>query len=110
AFLRYTDATDWQIAETPVDEQGKPYRGFIPNEASARITPHGGGLLVGRDQSRSVDQQATALVRDPGGRFTALPPPPPDVLLASSGDVPAETLGDDLGSGHVADAAIEEGG
>ena len=46
-FCATRTRSGWQVVETPVDEEGKPYRGFIPNERSARITPHGGGLLVG---------------------------------------------------------------
>ena len=48
AFLRWTDATGWQVAETPQDASGAVYRGPDPNRGSARITPGGGGLLVGR--------------------------------------------------------------
>src|SRR6478609_7560978 len=57
AFLRHTDASGWQVAET-VDAQE-------PNRASPRITPGGGGLLVTR---------GAVLVREPGGTFQPAPP------------------------------------
>jgi hypothetical protein len=104
AFTRYTNATGWQVYETPVDENGDPYRGPALNRLSVRTTPHGGGLALGRDNSRPSNAQVVALARDPGGRFKALPAPPEDVLL------PGEALGDDRGLGTVADAAVEEGG
>src|SRR4051794_36025607 len=60
AFLRHTDATGWQVADT-VDAQE-------PNRSSPRITPGGGGVLVTRGP--------VVLVREPGGKFEAAPPAP----------------------------------
>ena len=77
------------------------YRGSTPNERSARITPHGGAILVGKDPAL---QQPTVLHRNPGGRFGLLPAPPADVLL------PGETLATEDGNGRVAVAAFEEDG
>ena len=65
AFLRHTDASGWQVFDMPVDG-GLPYRGPVPNRLSARITPEGGGVLVGRDTSRPVDEQLVVLIHDPG--------------------------------------------
>ena len=82
-FERATDADpDWTIAETPLNEEGQPYRGMEPNRLSARIAPHGGGLLVGQDSTRPSGKQTVVLARDPGGRFRVLPEPPAGVLLA----------------------------
>ena len=110
AFLRHTDATGWQVFETPLESPGGPaYRGFLPNQLSARITPRAGGILVGRDSSRPLGRQARVLQRNPGGRFTLLPDPPPEVLLPAAGDQGAEELAENSGSGPVAVAAVEEG-
>ncbi len=118
-FERATDANpDWTIAETPLDEQGQAYRGMDPDRISARIAPHGGGLLVGQDSTRVSGKQTVVLVRDPGGRFHVLPEPPTGVLLAAgepdeageNGDEGAEVLVEKEGSGAVADAAVENEG
>lgn len=110
AFVRHTDASGWQVFDTPVDEAGDPYRGPFPNRLSARMTPAGGGVLVGRDTSRPVGEQVVVLDRDPGGRWRALAAPPPGVLLPAEGEAPAEALAGDHGAGAVADAAFDEGG
>ena len=69
-FERATGADPgWRIQETPLDGEGHLYRGMEPNRLSARITPHGGGLLVGEDPSRPSGKQTVVLARDPGGRF-----------------------------------------
>ncbi len=118
-FERATDADpDWTIAETPLGEEGHIYRGMNPDRPSARIAPHGGGLLVGQDSTRVSGKQAVVLAREPGGRFRVLPEPPAGVLLAAgeaeetgeSGDTSAETLAENEGSGAVADAAVENEG
>jgi len=109
-FERASDEdSDWTIVETSLDEAGQPYRGMQPNRLSARITPHGGGLLVGEDSTRPSGKQLVVLTRDPGGRFQVLPEPPAGVLLAAGegGDPNAEVLAEASGSGAVADAAIE---
>jgi hypothetical protein len=111
-FERASDEdSDWTIAETPLDEAGQPYRGMQPNRLSARITPHGGGLLVGEDSTRAAGRQTVVLARDPGGgRFQALPEPPVGVLLGAGegGDPDAEVLAEGSGSGAIADAAVED--
>jgi len=109
-FERASDEdSDWTIAETPLDEAGQPYRGMQPNRLSTRITPYGGGLLVGEDSTRSQGKQTVVLARDPSGRFQVLPEPPAGVLLAAGegGGPNAEVLAEASGSGAVADAAIE---
>ncbi len=116
-FERATDADpDWTIQETPVGEEGKPYRGMEPNPLSARITPHGGGLLVGQDSTRPAGKQSVVLMRDPGGRFQLLPEPSTGVLLAAGEDgeagesePKAETLVEKEGAGRIADTAVENG-
>ncbi len=110
AFLRHTDATGWQVYETPLDEQGNPYRGPAPNPLSARTTARGGAVLVGRDTARPVGSQAVLLHRDPGAdTFQALAPPSPEVLLPAGPDGPAEAIAEDQGAGRVAIAAFDEG-
>ncbi|HEU0251353.1 MAG TPA: hypothetical protein VFR48_11585, partial [Solirubrobacteraceae bacterium] len=111
-FERATDADpDWTIQETAVDEEGQPYRGMDPDRVSARITPHGGGLLLGRDSTRPSAKQTVVLARNPGGRFRVLPELPAGVLLAAGegGEANAETLAEKEGTGAVADAAVENG-
>jgi hypothetical protein len=108
AFVRHTDATGWQVFDTPLDEAGRPYRGPVPNRLSARITPRGGGVLVGRDPNRPVEAQVVVLHHDPGGRWRALASPPSDVLLPADGVRPAESLAGDQGSGAIAVAALDE--
>lgn len=110
-FERASDEdSNWTIAETPLEEAGQPYRGMQPNRLSARITPHGGGLLVGQDQARTSGKQVVVLARDPGGRFQVLPEPPAGTLLAAGegGDPDAEVLAEAGGSGAVADTAVED--
>ncbi|HXP99560.1 MAG TPA: hypothetical protein VN845_05795 [Solirubrobacteraceae bacterium] len=118
-FERATDADpDWTIAETSLEEQGQVYRGMDPDRMSARITPHGGGLLVGNDSTRASGKQTVVLARDPGGRFRVLPEPPAGTLLGAgepdepgeTGDKSAEALAEEEGSGVVADAAVESEG
>jgi hypothetical protein len=118
-FERATDADpDWTIAETPLDAEGLLYRGMDPDRMSARITPHGGGLLVGNDSTRASGKQTVVLARDLGGRFHVLPEPPTGVLLAAgepdeageSADKSAEALAEEEGSGALADAAVESEG
>ncbi|HEU4737438.1 MAG TPA: hypothetical protein VFS48_10490, partial [Solirubrobacterales bacterium] len=110
AFVRYTEATGWQVYRTPRDESGQPYRGPFPNRLSARITREGGGVLVGRDTSRPVGQQVVVLHHDPDGNWRALDAPPPEVLRPVEGEQPAESLADEQGSGAVANAAFDENG
>ena len=110
AFARHTDATGWQVYDTPVDRAGQPYRGPLPNRLSARITRNGGGVLVGRELSRPVAEQVTVLAHDPGDSWRELPPPSPEVLLPAEGEAPAESLAGERGSGAVANAAFDEGG
>ena len=112
-FERVTDAhPNWQLYETPLDFSGQPYRGVTPSRLSARITPHAGGLLLGADPTRPSGNRVVALMRDPGGRFRALPDPPSDVLLGAGvgGDPSAETLSTGDGTGRVADAVVESDG
>ncbi|MBS1869134.1 MAG: hypothetical protein JSS99_05680 [Actinobacteria bacterium] len=108
-FERTTDADGgvWSLAQTPVDELGNAYRGPRPNAATARITAHGGGALVGRDSDRPAGAQVVVLVRDPdsSARFAALPAPPPGVVDAGAG----EALAADQGAGHVPIAAWDDG-
>ena len=112
AFLRYTDATGWQVFETPVDEHGNPYRGPVPNRLSARITPRGGGVLVGRDPSRPVGDQVVVLAPRPGRPLARRSPRRrADVLLAGRRRTPAEALADDQGARRASRvAAFDEGG
>jgi hypothetical protein len=110
AFLRYTDASGWQIFQTPVAPTGQPYRGPVPDPQSVRITREGGGVLVGRDASRPANDQVVVLAHDPGGQWKALETPPPTVLLPVEGERPAEALAGEGGSGQLADAAFDEGG
>jgi hypothetical protein len=113
AFERATDSDpNWTIWETPLNEEGQPYRGMQPDRLSARITPHGGGLLAGQDSTRPSGRQVAVLARDPGGRFHVLPEPPAGVLpeAGEGGDPHAGTLVEGEGSGAVVDAAIESSG
>ncbi|HEY5941566.1 MAG TPA: hypothetical protein VIT89_01735, partial [Solirubrobacterales bacterium] len=109
-FLRHTDAGGWQVFETPRDVNGNPYRGPFPNRLSARITPQGGGVLVGRDTSRPVGAQVVVLHHEPGGSWRQLATPPADVLLPAEGEAPAESLAGENGQGEVAITAFDEPG
>ncbi|MFY9469604.1 MAG: hypothetical protein WAP37_05770, partial [Solirubrobacterales bacterium] len=77
AFLRHTDATGWQIYETPIYAAGDPKAGqqiesFSPIRSSASVTARGGGALLG-----TIGAKPVALIRDPGpaGRYAAFAPP-----------------------------------
>ena len=112
AFLRWTAATGWRYAQTPVDESGDRYRGFLPPR-SARVTAAGGALLAGRDLERGAGEQAVALSRDPGdGRFQLIMRhrrtcccPPMQVSRQR-----CSSPGDGGPSGRVAVAAYDEDG
>jgi hypothetical protein len=113
-FERASDAdSNWTIVETPLGEAGsQSYRGMQPDRPSARITAHGGGLLLGQDSTRPAGKQVVVLARDPGGRFKVLPEPPAGVLpeAGEEGDPGAGTLVEANGAGAVADAAVESAG
>jgi hypothetical protein len=113
-FEQASDADpNWSIVETPLNEEGQPYRGMNPDRASARITPAGGGLLLGEDASRPSGEQVVVLARDPGGRFHLLPEPSAEVMSEASGEAGGQegaALALQNGSGAVADAAVESGG
>jgi hypothetical protein len=107
-FERYTDATGtWQAVQTPLDAGGQPFRGFLPDPESARITPQGGGVLIGSNPNKPGSDAVDVLARDPGGRFRALPDPPAGLLAPAAGTAPAEQLALDSGTGTVADAAYD---
>ena len=110
AFLRYTDATGWQVAQTPLDRAGQPWRGVVPNPDAARVLPGGGGFMIGRDSGAPAADQAKLLVRDPGATFREVAPPPAPVLKPADSPAPgdrAETLAGDRGLGAVAAAGYE---
>jgi hypothetical protein len=109
-FVRHTDASGWQVFDTPRDRNGNPYRGPFPNRLSARITRAGGGVLIGRDTGRPVGEQVVVLHRESGGPWRELAPPPPEVLLPAEGEAPAEALAGDQGLGAVGVAAFDEAG
>lgn len=113
AFLRYTDATGWQVYETPVDASGTVLRGLIPNPDAVRMVTGGGGAVLTQDPDLAAAQQDVILRRQPGGRFTRLPRPPATALLPANdpgaGD-PAETLAADRGRGRVNLTAFAAGG
>ena len=110
AFLRYVDGAGWQVAQTPRDRAGEPWRGVVPNPSAARVLRSGGGFLIGRDAGAPPDEQAKLLVRDVGGLFTEVPSPQPPVVKAAgdpdAGD-PGETLAADRGLGTVAAAGYD---
>jgi hypothetical protein len=110
AFLRHTESNRWQVFDTPLDEEGQPYRGPVPNRLSARITHDGGGVLVGRDLDRPVGEQVVVIHHQPGGRWRVLDAPPADVLFPVEAERPAEALAGDAGSGAIAIAAFDEAG
>jgi hypothetical protein len=109
AFLRAAGGGPWQIAQTPLDAGGRPYRGPEPNAASARVTARGGGVLVGRDAARADAERLVVLVRDPGKRYREIKlpagtTPQPGAVLA-----PGETIALDQGAGRVAVGAFDGG-
>ncbi len=107
AFVRHTDDAGWQVYDTPVDVNGDPYIGPVPNRLSARITPDGGGVLVGRDTTRPPAEQLVVLAHDPGGGWRELKGPPQSVLFPAGPDGLAEALAEDRGSGAIAVAAYD---
>jgi hypothetical protein len=112
-FERASDADpDWTVQQTPLDEEGKPYRGMEPDRLSAQIAAHGGGVLAGADNSRPLGKRTVVLARDPGGRFRVLPEPPTGVLLAAGegGEPEPEVLVEREGTGAVVGAAVEGSG
>jgi hypothetical protein len=107
-----TSDPSWTIQETPLGEEGQPYRGIQPNRLSALITPHAGGLLVGQDSSRPAGKRTVVLTRDPQGRFQVRPEPTAGLLPAAGegGDPHAGSIAEGEGSGALADAAVENEG
>src|SRR5262249_18272421 len=73
-------------------------------------TPQGGGVLIGSNPNKPGNNAVDVLVRDPGGRFRALPDPPAGLLAAAVGTTPAEQLALDSGTGTVADPAYDAAG
>ncbi len=110
AFMRHAEGGSWQVFATPLDEAENPYRGPVPNPSSARITPAGGGVVVGRDLDRAGGEQLVVIRRDPGADWRVLPLPPAGVLLPAEGEAPAETLAADRGAGAIAIAAFDAPG
>ncbi len=112
-FERWTDASGvWSPAQTPLDEDGDPYRGPVPAAGGARVTASGGGVLVGRDPARPSGRQAVVLTRDPGGRWHALPAAPDDVVLPADEltSTPAEQLAPAQGADPMTVAAYDADG
>lgn len=68
AFLRHTDATGWQVYETPLGQDGLVMRAFRSVGGAGVMTAGGGGALLGAVGNREV-----LLKREPGGRFRELP-------------------------------------
>jgi hypothetical protein len=104
AFLRHTDATGWQVYETPVDEGERVLRSLVPNADAARMVDGGGGVMVAQDADAPLAEQAAILRRQPGGRFTRIARPPATVLLPADDPVagdPAEVIAEDRGRGRV---------
>jgi hypothetical protein len=110
AFIRHTNANGWQVFDTPVDEAGNPYRGPAPNRLSARVTPAGGAVLVGRDGTRPAGERAVVIHHEPGGLWRVLDDPPIGVLRPPEGEAPAESLVAEEGAGAIAIAAFDENG
>lgn len=112
AFERYTDANGWQIAQTPRDVNGNPWRGVNANPAAARVLGHGGGFVIGRDDTKPAGQRATLVVRDPGSsaRFTQIPAPSNAVMFPAGvpAGQPAEHLATQDGLGNVAMTGWED--
>lgn len=72
-FYRYTDAKGWHAAATPLDgTTHQPLTKFEPVVASAAITPHGGGVLIGKANGYL---NGTVVVRQPGGEWKSTSPP-----------------------------------
>jgi hypothetical protein len=112
-FQRYDDATGvWSPAQTPLDADGRPYRGPQPNPGATRVTVRGGGVLVGRDGERPAGRRLVVLARDPGGRFRELPLPGDDVALPADDATrqPAEAVARDEGAGKTPLAAWDADG
>jgi hypothetical protein len=97
-FLRYTDATGWQTFETPAEADGiTTLAKFVPVDSSASVTPHGGGVIIGKSGTVT-----NVLIRQSSGsnrRYTVNNPTSP--VLQS---------GESTASGNLAPAtAFEEG-
>ena len=85
AFLRYTEATGWQVVETPADAERR-------DDPRARAEPQ-----LGADHARrravcwsGAGRAVSVLVRQPGGRFREAPPVPA-ALLAPADPTPTPT-------------------
>ncbi|MBJ7354213.1 MAG: hypothetical protein JHC98_05255 [Thermoleophilaceae bacterium] len=102
-FYRYSDAKGWHAAATPLDgTTGQPLSKFEPVVSSAAITPHGGGVLIGRANGYP---NGTVVVRQPGGDWKSTSPPAPvlnggTLIQAAVGRAPA-TAFEDSGTTHV---------
>ena len=106
-FQRYTDRDRGMgRRETPLPPSRQPFRGFTPNPLSARITPHGGGLLIGSDPTQPTGHRSSSSSANQGVGSRSSGSPPRGAHPASPG-VPAEVLATSYGTGQVADAAVE---
>ena len=113
-FERATDADpDWTIQETPLGRRRQALpRDGSPTGSRRAITPHGGGLLVGRTRRGRTGKQIVVLARDPGGRFqSAARTARGRAARRRAGRRRTERRGACRreGTGAVADAAVENG-
>lgn len=104
-FLRFTAATGWQIFETPAAADGATTLAkFDPIYSSASVTPHGGGVIIGKSGS-----ETNVLIRAASGagrRYTVNNPAlQADESLSTSNLAPA-TAFEDSGKTSAIVAAI----
>ena len=113
AFLSQSGDDGWQLAQTPRDEQDRPYRGPNPNPRSARLTPSGGGVLVGQDGARPPASQLVVLRRAARAASSASSARRRPLSCCRADDpspgAPAEQLAGERGAGKVNVAAVDRG-
>ncbi len=70
-LLRHAQGTGWQIVPV-ADEHG----GALSFNGTPSITPAGGIVLLSSVAAQQESEVQTLIVRDPGGAFVRVPPPP----------------------------------
>jgi hypothetical protein len=83
-IVRYTEASGWEAVPNPVDSEGHTValaRTAVPAEAAAgRTTAAGGVVMVASTGPVNSREPQALLVRDPGGPFRVVTPPPAPII------------------------------
>ena len=92
AIVHYTAAGGWSVVAGPLNKEGAPLDGFeldhpepgrfpAPSPLAGSVTPNGSTALLGTAPG-SGQRRDVMLIRNPGGAFTEVAPPPQEGAAA----------------------------